>query len=631
MSSLSMFIPLTKVDAAQRLVYGIATAESEDRAGEICDYTTSKPLYEKWSSDIHEASNGLSKGNVRAQHGKIAAGKLTEIHFNDEAKQIEICAKIVDDAEWKKVEEGVYTGFSQGGSYAKRWTDDAGKKRYTASPSEVSLVDLPCLPTARFEMIKADGSHEDRSFATVVSAPSNNDVVARAEELAKAAGTDADWASYIEAARGDLMKAAVPSPGDAVEPVAVSVASTATVGIEKATGTEPASPEHPAEGTSATPAFDTGVEQVWKAKDGRTFHKKADAIAHNARTEADAVAKAVAGDVLSTLADIGHSFGIKPAPSATAEDLTFGLTTKADLQRAVTAAEGEKANTLAKRHIRRRAGALDAADLVPEAWRVLAGDAEAGLAKDATLYSVSNLIDLLARIESAENALESASPGPCYYDFPGSATRIQVSKETTDAFGTMLVGFGDMVAKVLDEILTQIRGSEAEEALARAFEAGDLAKAGRRHSASDQSKIQAMHDSAVDLGATCATVKAAEPADLTKGFDVALEKMREERDANLAKFDALQKVMSDNVMPMLKAISEKAESDRKELAEIKKMVGDQPVPLPLVGRAVTKNGVEPDEADRDAGMLKQFEALSAEEQSRFMIKAAQQRPMKMGA
>ena len=36
-------------------------------------------------------------------------------------KRIEICGKVVDDAEWQKVEEGVYTGFSQGGRYLKRW------------------------------------------------------------------------------------------------------------------------------------------------------------------------------------------------------------------------------------------------------------------------------------------------------------------------------------------------------------------------------------------------------------------------------------------------------------------------------------------------------------------------------
>jgi hypothetical protein len=164
MSALRMFIPIIKVDAAQRLVYGLATAEAEDRAGEICDYASTKPNYEKWSAEIAKSTNGKSLGNVRAMHGAVAAGKVTKINFNDADKQIEICAKVIDDAEWEKVAEGVYTGFSQGGAYARRWTDEDGLTRYTADPSEISLVDLPCLPQARFEMIKLDGARELRRF-----------------------------------------------------------------------------------------------------------------------------------------------------------------------------------------------------------------------------------------------------------------------------------------------------------------------------------------------------------------------------------------------------------------------------------------------------------------------------------
>ena len=65
--------------------------------------------------------------------------------FNDDEKQIEICAKVVDDAEWRKVEEGVYTGFSQGGTYEKRWTDDDGRTRYTARlPKSLSSICPAC-------------------------------------------------------------------------------------------------------------------------------------------------------------------------------------------------------------------------------------------------------------------------------------------------------------------------------------------------------------------------------------------------------------------------------------------------------------------------------------------------------
>src|SRR5271166_1903083 len=166
MSSLDMFLPLAKVDLDRRLVTGIATAETPDRAGEICDYGSSKPYFEKWSSETVAASGGKSMGAVRAMHGKVAAGKLTDIAFDDDAKRVVVSAKIVDDDEWLKVQEGVYTGFSQGGRYVKRWPDpETGLIRYTAEPQEISLVDLPCLPEATFEVVK-DGVVQKRAFAS---------------------------------------------------------------------------------------------------------------------------------------------------------------------------------------------------------------------------------------------------------------------------------------------------------------------------------------------------------------------------------------------------------------------------------------------------------------------------------
>lgn len=158
----SVFVPMLKVDEEQRLVYGVMAEEVLDNSGEIFDYESSKPHFEKWSEDAYNTSNGMSKGNVRTMHGSVAAGKLTDIAFDDSARRIECCAKVVDDNEWNKVLEGVYTGFSIGGRYAKRWTEkmDNGEKatRYTAQPIEVSLVDKPCIPTATFQMIKKDGS-----------------------------------------------------------------------------------------------------------------------------------------------------------------------------------------------------------------------------------------------------------------------------------------------------------------------------------------------------------------------------------------------------------------------------------------------------------------------------------------
>lgn len=204
MSALRMFIPITKVDAARRLVFGVATAEAEDRAGEICDYATTKPRYEKWSDEIAKSTKGKSLGNLRAMHGPVAAGKVTAISFNDDEKQIEICAKVVDDAEWSKVLEGVYTGFSQGGTYERRWTDAEGRTRYTAAPNEISLVDLPCLPQATFEMIKADGTSERRGFG-------QKD--ANAARLARLAA-ELDWLQSAAASEDPLKTDGAESPAE---------------------------------------------------------------------------------------------------------------------------------------------------------------------------------------------------------------------------------------------------------------------------------------------------------------------------------------------------------------------------------------------------------------------------------
>ncbi|HLN24653.1 MAG TPA: hypothetical protein VK558_11780 [Patescibacteria group bacterium] len=159
---MSLFIPLRKVDASQRLVYG-QIDETPDRSGEVFDYASSKPHFEQWSADIRKASDGKSLGNVRAMHGKVAAGKLEDIAFDDITKRIQLCARIVDDGEWKKVEQGVYTGFSPGGRYLRKW-DDGGLTRYTAEPSEISIVDMPCIPSASFTMVKADGAEEQVAF-----------------------------------------------------------------------------------------------------------------------------------------------------------------------------------------------------------------------------------------------------------------------------------------------------------------------------------------------------------------------------------------------------------------------------------------------------------------------------------
>ena len=169
--SLQIHARITKVDEAKRLVYTRVVAEEPDKAGEIFDYVPSKPYFEQWSRDQFEASAGKSYGNVRAMHGKVAAGFFIEpLAFNDDGKYIDGAIKVSDDQEFRKCLDGTYVGVSIGGSYIEgsRKTEKIDGKdftRYTAKPVEVSLVDSPCIPSAKFfDVVKADGTVVKTAF-----------------------------------------------------------------------------------------------------------------------------------------------------------------------------------------------------------------------------------------------------------------------------------------------------------------------------------------------------------------------------------------------------------------------------------------------------------------------------------
>lgn len=161
---LRKFAQLSKVDEATHEVWGIAAEEVPDSTGEIMDYAASKPNFKAWSDRIFKASGGKSRGNVRAMHRAVAAGKLVYMDLRDAEKTVYIGAEIVDETEWQKVLKGVYTGFSIGGDYGKTWKDpQTGLLRYEAIPVEISLADNPAMHGATFEIVKATGV-ETRTF-----------------------------------------------------------------------------------------------------------------------------------------------------------------------------------------------------------------------------------------------------------------------------------------------------------------------------------------------------------------------------------------------------------------------------------------------------------------------------------
>ena len=210
------FAQLTKIDVEKRLVYGRAAQETPDHSGEVMDYEQSKPNFMKWSDEMSKATNGASQGNLRSMHGNTAAGKIQELIYNDDECAIDVVAKVVDNNEWQKCLEGVYTGFSIGGKYGARVTKGAFK-RYEAIPNEISLVDRPCIPTATFfDIQKADGSVMQKKFQTKGVAEMDYEVTGTPEDADNLAKLLATNKLSISDAVNAVAKSleAVPTPVD---------------------------------------------------------------------------------------------------------------------------------------------------------------------------------------------------------------------------------------------------------------------------------------------------------------------------------------------------------------------------------------------------------------------------------
>lgn len=219
---MQIFFQLQKVDEKTGIVSGRAVEEVLDHAGEIFDYAKSKPHFEAWSANIAKATDGKSAGNVRAMHGKVSAGILKDIQFVDAEKAIDVTALINDPVEKAKLIAGNYTGFSIGGSYVAKWEDPVhkGVMRYEAQPAEISIVDLPCVPTATFTAIKADGSSELRKFHA--PAADANDAGAPPADTAAATAAGAPIEKSAAAGEGT-------TPGEATKPVVEPPAAAASV------------------------------------------------------------------------------------------------------------------------------------------------------------------------------------------------------------------------------------------------------------------------------------------------------------------------------------------------------------------------------------------------------------------
>lgn len=142
----NVFMPISKVDKEQRMVYGYASTSTKDLQGEIVSLDALKaalPDYMEWAP-------------IREMHTTSAVGVTKEA--NVDSKGLYIKAKIRDDAAWAKCIESepgagdqVYKGFSIGGSKLEKQGDTIKALRLT----EISLVDRPANGDCRFDVSKS--------------------------------------------------------------------------------------------------------------------------------------------------------------------------------------------------------------------------------------------------------------------------------------------------------------------------------------------------------------------------------------------------------------------------------------------------------------------------------------------
>lgn len=166
-------------------VLGVASSGAVDEADERVSPAAMKAALPAY----------LRFGALREMHGLSAAGATLGAEVGEDGLT-RIEAHVVDPVAVKKVRLGVYKGFSIGGRVIER--DPGDPKLITALRlDEISLVDRPCNPEAVIEMWKADRH--------AAPAPTNTEVIAKAIELAAAAGRRGRYTDYVVKAREALL------------------------------------------------------------------------------------------------------------------------------------------------------------------------------------------------------------------------------------------------------------------------------------------------------------------------------------------------------------------------------------------------------------------------------------------
>lgn len=185
-------------------VYGKATGPQVDLDDQIADPEWARTAMDDWFK---------SAANIRQMHSPHIppAGVGVELEEKDDGFWLR--SKIVDPGAQRLVEQGVYKGYSIYIQRARVRRDDVAKngRIVGGKVTEVSLVDYPCLPSARFLDVQAEAA----AAKFTLFKRAKDDTVEYVGTAAKAESADPEPADLAKCAVAGCDCACVPGSPDA--------------------------------------------------------------------------------------------------------------------------------------------------------------------------------------------------------------------------------------------------------------------------------------------------------------------------------------------------------------------------------------------------------------------------------
>ena len=194
MKTQRVFAPITRVDAATRVVEGYCYVNAV--VGDGIDLTR--------KSMVKASEDYMKWGAIRAMHGPVAAGTAEAVTWDD--KGCFLRAKITDDAEWEKCANGTYKGFSVGVNPVVM----RGNKTVSVKWVENSLVDRPFDEDASFLIARAEGLTEGSGTEDIEVTVLDEGEEPAGKKRAKGKGAKSAKAAKVKPAEGDSDRAAAP-------------------------------------------------------------------------------------------------------------------------------------------------------------------------------------------------------------------------------------------------------------------------------------------------------------------------------------------------------------------------------------------------------------------------------------